>query len=187
MPRSICVTCLFITAGCLLHISSVQAQSISDWKAITTGKWMYDLNPSPFVQLYKMEFFLNDQGERTPFSEVLKSQKIDLDSMPFATIFFKNQEYLAVKRKNSGDPRLFKILKKGSDYLLLCDDEKEICDCKSGTFIYYIPESRLQRIQKPFSFSMKRNLTDRLNEWDIPLPSGWEKMGYGDALNALVR
>lgn len=170
-----------VAAIFLLQITfsnSAFGQSTNDWDAILTGKWMYDLNPSPFVSLYKMSYFLDDTGNKKTVSSILKEARINIDSMPYAQIEFNNNIYLATKKKVKDNIRLFKVLKETDDFFILCSEEDSICECKANTFIYYKPKLKLQRIQRPFSFSLKRNLIKRLNDLELSYPEDYEEMSF---------
>src|SRR5690554_3339112 len=161
------------------------AQSNSDWNAITTGKWMYDLNSSPFVSLYRMSYFLDDSGNKKTVSSILKEARINIDSIPYAQIEFNKNIYLATKKSQKGNIRLFKVLKETDSLFILCSEEDAICECKANTFIYYKPKLKLQRIQRPFSFSLKRNLLKRLNDMGIDKPDDYGNLSFCEIIEEL--
>src|SRR5699024_2482927 len=78
--------------------------------------------------------------------------------------------YLAVKEKKNRSPRMFRILKENDSYFLLCSRNAPICDCKWDTFLYFKVYNQLQRIERPFSFSLKNSLLSRLEDYKIPFP-----------------
>lgn len=61
----------------------------------------------------------------------------------------------------------------------------DICDCQGGTFLFYKPQQKLQRIEKAFSFSLKRNLIDRLDKFEILLTSDSEEKSFCDIIKSL--
>lgn len=161
------------------------AQSNSDWNAITTGKWMYDLNPSPFVSLYKMSYFIDDSGNKKNVSSILKEAGINIDSIPYTQIKFNKNIYLATKKNEKGNIRLFKVLKETDNLFILCSEEAPKCECKANTFIYYKPKLKLQRIQRPFSFSLKRDLLKRLDDMGIDKSGNYDNLSFCEIIEEL--
>lgn len=175
---------LLISFTFILTQSSI-AQSKDDWVAISTGNWMYDLNSSPFVSLYKMGYFIDDDGNKKNLTEILSEQNINLDTVPYAIIHFKEKNFLALKKKQNGEIKMFKILKEHSDFFILCNQDDSLCRCRSGTYLYYRPNFKLQRIEKPFSFSLKKNLIDRLKYFNIELPLNYNIMTFCELLETI--
>lgn len=163
----------------------VNAQTKDDFNKIVNGQWMYELNPSSFVMLYKLNFFTDKNNNKISITELLANENIELDTLKYGKIKYNHQFYLATKKSQNSDVRLFKIFKESMDYFVLCDENDDLCDCKSGTFLYYKPKLKLQRVEKPFSFSLKRNLISRLGEFNIALPSGYESMNFCGLLEKL--
>lgn len=161
------------------------SQTKDDWNTVSTGKWMYELNPSPFVSLYKMNYFIDDSGNKKSIKQILKEENINMDTLPYAQFNFKNNLYLATKKSKNSEVRFFKIIKENTDFFILCNQESEICDCKSGTFLYLKSTQKLQRIQKPFSFSLKRNLISRLVDYNIHIPVDYENKDFCELLKEL--
>ncbi len=164
---------------------SSYAQTKDDLNTISTGKWMYDLNPSPFVTLYKMNYFIDDSGNKKTIEQVLKDEDINIDSLPYAQIDFNDNLYLVTKKSKNNTLRFFKIIKETPDYFILCNQESEMCDCKSGTFFYLKSQHKLQRIQRAFSFSLKRDLISRLKDNNIPVPINHDNKNFCEILKEL--
>lgn len=97
---------------------SSYAQTKDDLNTISTGKWMYDLNPSPFVTLYKMNYFIDDSGNKKTIEQVLKDEDINIDSLPYAQIDFNDNLYLVTKKSKNNTLRFFKIIKETPDYFI---------------------------------------------------------------------
>ncbi len=161
------------------------SQTTDDLTKIANGQWMFEVNPSTFLQLYKMNFFLDQSGSRVTISELLENEQIDLNNAPYGKIRYGAEEYLAVKRRPDSDIRLFKILKENNAYFILCSDGDDMCACKANTFFFFKGTSKLQRIEKPFSFSLKNNLLKRLEEYDQPIPPAIDSLSFCETLNAL--
>ena len=161
------------------------AQTKNDFNTIITSKWIYELNPSPFVALYKMNYFIDDSGDKKSIEQILKEADINIETLPYAQIDFNNNLYLATKKSKNSDFRFFKIMKETSQIFILCDVESEMCDCKSGTFLYFKSQEKLQRVQKAFSFSLKRNLISRLEAYDIQVSENQENKDFCKILREL--
>jgi hypothetical protein len=73
-------------------------------------------------------------------------------------------------------------LKRTEGFFILCSENLSIFDCKTSTFLYYIPNLKLQGIEKPFGFSLKRNRADRLEEWVVKVPDYTNKMEHCELL-----
>lgn len=116
-----------------------------------------------------------------------KDLDIDKDKIqsPFSIIKSDEKAFLAFKKNDKSNIRVFKILKEKKDYFILCNEDEKVCNCKSGTFLYYKPKKKLQRIEKAFSFSLKKNLIDRLNKFDIPLPEDSNSLEFCEILENL--
>lgn len=117
-----------------------------------------------------------------------KDLNIDSEKVhsPFSIINSDDEKtFFAYKKYDKSNIRVFKILKENEDYFVLCNEDKETCNCKSGTFLYYKPEKKLQRIEKAFSFSLKNNLIDRLNKFNIPTPKDYEELGFCEIIDSL--
>lgn len=84
------------------------SQTKDDWNTVSTGKWMYELNPSPFVSLYKMNYFIDDSGNKKSIKQILKEENINMDTLPYAQFNFKNNLYLATKKSKNSEVRFFK-------------------------------------------------------------------------------
>lgn len=161
------------------------SQTTDDLTKIASGHWMFEVNPTTFLQLYKMNFFLDQSGSKVTISELLENEEIDLNKVPYGKIRYGEKEYLAVKRRPESDIRLFKILRENNAYFILCSNEEDICECRANTFFFFKAPSKLQRIEKPFSFSLKNNLVKRLEEYDQPIPSTIDSLSFCETLNNL--
>lgn len=170
--------------GLFIGVLMTSGQSQSDFNSISTGSWMYDLNPSPFVNLYKMDYFEDDDGNKKSIKDILANEDIRIDDLPYIVFNYQEKSFFALKKKND-ELRLFKVLSIHDDFFILCNRDDSFCDCKSETFLYFKPESKLQRIQRPFSFSLKRNLVKRLDDFGIAVPSHNEEMNFCDMLKSL--
>jgi len=88
-----------------------------------------------------------------PFEQSENLDKdLDIDKnkieSPYSIIEADQKNFFAYKKQANSDIRVFKILKEKEDYFVLCNEDKDICDCKTETFIYFKPEEKLQRIEK---------------------------------------
>lgn len=134
---------------------------------------------------YNYKFFYG-KGSK-PIDYMLKKEgiKLSIDSGSYKKIENTGENYLVIKNSKNSNIRAFKILKEYNNFFLLCSEVVDMCKCKASTFIYYIPDSKLQRIEKPFSFSLKRNLVSRLKEMKIDYPKGYDVLTFCQIMNSL--
>ncbi|KEQ30211.1 MULTISPECIES: hypothetical protein [Bacteroidota] len=107
------------------------------------------------------------------------------DAFPNKIIELDNKQFLVVQKSEKSVIRAFKILEEREEFYILCSEDVDICSCKSSSFIYYKPSYKLQRIEKAFSFSLKRNLIARLHQFNIPVPSNYEDLKFCELLKQL--
>ncbi|KQR94455.1 hypothetical protein ASG01_00780 [Chryseobacterium sp. Leaf180] len=141
------------------------SQTKEDLNRISSGQWAFDVNPNLFVLHYQMDFFLSkDEHKKVSIPELLKRENTDLKENSYKKFKYDGEDYLVTRKDIKSDPRIFKILKENETFFILCAEKRSLCDCKAETFTYFKPTNQLQRIQKPFSLSLKNNLLDRLKE-----------------------
>jgi hypothetical protein len=76
---------------------------------------------------------------------------------PNKRINYLDKNYFLIQDSDKSEIITFVILKENNDLLVLCNQEvNDICDCQEGTFLFYQPQQKLQRIEKAFSFSLKK-------------------------------
>jgi len=163
--------------------SSLHSQTTEDWNSISSGKWAFEVNPSLFVLNYKLDFFLSSDDKKYSINEILKSKNLDVDEGNAQKFKHGDTFYLVTNFKKKY--RIFRILKERDRYYLLCSEDEKICDCKQNSFIYFKNKNILQRVEKPFSFSLKNNLMDRLQTQNIQIPSNTDTMSYCEVLESL--
>lgn len=169
---------LFAFLFCFFNVFCF-SQTKDDWNSIATGQWAFDVNPSLFVLSYRLDFFLsNDKSKKLFSSDLLKKENIDLADNSYKKFKYGDKGYLITKASGKKNSRIFKILKEKNDFFILCSEDDVLCDCKSDTFIYNKSQNKLQRIEKPFSFSLKNNLLDRLQEFNIEYSQENEKLSF---------
>jgi hypothetical protein len=70
--------------------------------------------------------------------------------------------YLFVKN-SKGKVKVYFLLLEGDGFYLSClKPTNQICGCGSELIIYAPNSNTLKRVERPFSFSLKRNLINRL-------------------------
>jgi len=111
--------------------------------------------------------------------------EISIDSLPYLIVDYNEDKFFLFKKKEKSSIRAFKILKSTGDLYLVCSDNVDLCDCKASTFIYKKSSKQLQRIQRPFSFSLKRNLIKRLDDMELEKPNGYEDLSFCEILKRL--
>lgn len=105
---------------------------------------------------------------------------------PNKRINYLDKNYFSIQNSDNSEIITFVILKENNDLLVLCNKEvNDICDCQEGTFLFYKPQQKLQRIEKAFSFSLKRNLIDRLDKFEILLPPESEEKSFCEIIKSL--
>jgi hypothetical protein len=119
--------------------------------------------------------------------DMLKKEGVELsfENLPYVIVDFENERFFINKRGENSRIRGFKILRETSNIYLLCSDNVELCDCKANTFIYNKKNNQLQRIERPFSFSLKRNLIKRLEDMDLNKPIDYKNMTFCEMLKEL--
>lgn len=167
----------------ILYSSSLHSQTTKDWNSISSGKWAFEVNPSLFVLNYKLDFFLSSDDKKHSINEFLKNKNLDIDEGNSEKFKHGDNFYLVTNfnKKN----RIFRVLKERDNYYILCSDDEKICDCKQNSFIYFKHKNILQRVEKPFSFSLKNNLLDRMQKQNIQIPKNTETMSYCEVLESL--
>lgn len=107
------------------------------------------------------------------------------EAFPNKIIELDKKQFLIIQKTEKSSVRAFKILDENEKFYILCSEDVDMCNCGSGSFIYYKPKLKLQRIEKAFSFSMKRNLVSRLNQLDIPVPANYKDFKFCEILEQL--
>ena len=162
------------------------AQTKDDWNNLTTGQWAFDVNPSLFILNHRLEYFLTkDDNKRISIPELLEKENVIVENNSYKEIKYGENQYLITRRKDKGNLRMFKVLKESENLYVLCSENRDICDCKANTFLYFKSESKLQRIEKAFSFSLKQNLLDRLTENKIIYKPNKEDLSFCEILKNL--
>lgn len=134
---------------------------------------------------YSYKFFYGKGSKTIEYRLKKEGVELSLDSAFYKKIEHTGENYLVLKNSKNSNIRAFKILKEYNNFFLLCNEVVDMCKCKSSTFIYYIPDLKLQRIEKPFSFSLKRNLISRLREMKIDYPKGYDSLTFCQIMNSL--
>lgn len=126
--------------------------------------------------LWSIILFLDDDEEPAPMlAQYELSELQDLlinDDLPFLIAKSNGYKYIVFK------PGLFRRQRelmrvihqdKINNYFLLCPKiVDDICDCGTDLYFYLPVSNKLKSVQKPFSFSLKRNLTKLLkNKFNI--------------------
>lgn len=111
--------------------------------------------------------------------------ELSVDNTPYLIVDFKDNKFFISRKSQKSRIRVFKILKETNDLYLVCIDNVELCDCKGNTFIYKKTNNQLLRIQRPFSFSLKRNLIKRLEDMELDKPDGYDNSTFCEILKAL--
>lgn len=142
-------------------------------------------SPAQFSFPYNYKFFYGKGNKTIEYMLEKDGLELSVDSALYKKIENKGENYLAIKNMKTSNIRAFKILKEYNNFFFLCSEVVDICKCKSSTFIYYIPDSKLQRIEKPFSFSLKRNLISRLKGFKIFYPKEYESLTFCQLINSL--
>lgn len=105
---------------------------------------------------------------------------------PNKRINYLDENYFLIQDSDKSEIITFVILKENNDLLVLCNQEvNDICDCQEGTFLFYQPQQKLQRIEKAFSFSFKKNLLNRLKKFEILLPPESEEKSFCEIIKSL--
>ncbi|QTY27885.1 hypothetical protein [Flavobacterium sp. CS20] len=119
--------------------------------------------------------------------DMLEKEGVDLsiDTLPYLILDYKNDKFFLTKKTEKSNIRAFKILKTTADFYVVCSDNVDLCDCKANTFIYKKSNDKLQRIQRPFSFSLKRNIIKRLDDMELDKPEGYEDLSFCEILEGL--
>jgi hypothetical protein len=134
---------------------------------------------------YNYKFFYGKGSKSIEYMLKKEGVKLSIDSASYKKIENTGENFLVIKNSKNSNIRAFKILKEHNNFFLLCSEIVDMCKCKSSTFIYYIPDSKLQRIEKPFSFSLKRNLISRLKEMKIDYPKEYDSLTFCEIMNSL--
>ncbi|MCT4317806.1 hypothetical protein CMT34_17445 [Elizabethkingia anophelis] len=129
--------------------------------------------------------YIPHSGSKSLTTRLYKEGVIPKEAYPNKIMEFKGQKYFIYQKTRKSDIRAFKILKEADMFYLLCNDDNDVCQCKAGTFFYFKTDLKLQRIEKPFSFSLKKNLISRLKKYKIPLPNDSENMTFCELLQRL--
>lgn len=119
--------------------------------------------------------------------DMLEKEGVELstDTSPYLVVDFENDKFFLNKKNEKSSIRAFKILKSTVDLYIVCSDNVDLCDCKANTFIYKKSNDKLQRIQRPFSFSLKRNIIKRLDDMELDKPEGYEDASFCEILERL--
>lgn len=174
---------IFLILFSVLCCMPSQAQSSLSGNPYLTNQWMYSFHIDPFSYMNMMNLWLsNDEpnlkDQLGPFDEAFGPQN-------YLTFDEGEKDYFIYRKNKKSDIRYFKILKENTDYFILCDEDNDICDCKAGTFLFFKNGQQLQRIEKAFSFSLKKNLVERLSARSLPVPQHWEQLGFCQILREL--
>lgn len=157
-----------ILLGILLFVT-LSSFGQSSFKPILTGEFMYDYYKNPISYLYYDLIILQNPYKQNTFDTLYSIAIRDFSEKPDTVKYtFINSEEVMLIRKN-GNIRLFRVLKKSTDYVLLCKENKSLCDCKASMSIYFINTDELKNVEKPFSLSLRKNLLQRLNEHGVSL------------------
>lgn len=111
--------------------------------------------------------------------------EMSIDTLPYLIVDYKEDSFFLTKKNEKSNIRAFKVLKSNKDLFILCSDDKELFDCKANTFIYKKSNKELQRIQRPFSFSLKRNIIKRLNDMEIDKPDDYDDLSFCEIIKEL--
>lgn len=162
------------------------AQTKEDWNSLSTGQWAFDVNPSLFILNHRLDYFLaKDGSKKMSIREFLEKGNIIVENNSYREIKYGENHYLITRRKDKGNLKMLKVLKESDNLYVLCSENRDICDCRANTFLYFKSESKLQRIQKAFSFSLKQNLLDRLTENKIIYKPSTEDLSFCEILKNL--
>ncbi len=120
-------------------------------------------------------------------ASMLKKEGVELniESQGYAIVNQDKSSFLLFKKKEKSDIRAFKILRKTNNFYLLCSDDVELCNCKGNTFLYFSQTHKLQRIQRPFSVSMKKDLLRRMEQFSIKFPQEHKQLDFCELLNKI--
>jgi len=149
----------------ILFASTTSAQI--SFKPILTGEFMYDYYRNPISYLYYDMIILQNPTRQDGF-DTLKTKFIqDFLEKPYSIKYYLDdlRNVALIRRKDK--IKFFRILKRNSNYMLLCKENKSLCDCKASMAIYFFDTDLLKNVERPFSFSLKRNLVYRLCEQGI--------------------
>jgi hypothetical protein len=138
---------------------SVTAQYCSNWIA----------NPfCVFCACYTHDD--NNQARVVPDLTVIGDSLLQLTHEPFARYRYEEPDcslsdldLLFVKKKSGKIRRAF-ILIERDEFIIACTRPKELCDCGSDILIYLPSTNSLRAIERPFSFSLRKDLEDALRE-----------------------
>lgn len=111
--------------------------------------------------------------------------EISIDTLPYLIVDYKEDSFFLTKKNEKSTIRAFKVLKSTEDLFIFCSDNIGLCDCKANTFIYKKSSKQLQRVQRPFSFSLKRNIIKRLNDMKVEKPDGYKDLSFCEILEEL--
>lgn len=153
----------------LLLVKSLVSYSQLDIKPILTGQFMYDYYKNPVSYLYYDLVILQNPSNTNSFDtlhlNIVKDFFKEAKNNEFA--FIGSGEYMLFKR--NGGLKFFRVLKNSEDYVLLCKENRSLCDCKTSMSIYFTDSKVLKNVERPFSFSLKKNLIYKLNRQGIEL------------------
>lgn len=123
---------------------------------------------------------------KTLTSKLSKIGILPKEVYPNSILEYQGKQYFLFQKSRNSEIRSYRILNESIGYLVLCNDDfDEICSCKGGTFLFYKPKQILQRVEKSFSFSLKKNLIDRIKEFQSPIPPNIEEKTYCEILQLL--
>jgi hypothetical protein len=118
---------------------------------------------------------------------MLKKEGVELniESQGYAIVNHDKKSFFLFKKKEKSDIRAFKILRKTENFYLLCLDDVELCNCKGNTFLYIKQNNKLQRIQRPFSMSMKKDLLKRMEQFSLKFPPEHNQLDFCELLSKI--
>lgn len=111
--------------------------------------------------------------------------ELSIDTLPYLIVDYEDDKFFLTKKAEKSSVRAFKVLKSTADLYIVCSDNVDLCDCKANTFIYKKSNNQLQRIQRPFSFSLKRNIIKRLDDMELEKPDDYEDASFCEILERL--
>ncbi len=110
--------------------------------------------------------------------------ELEFENKHYHQIEVNNNNYLVIKNERS-KLRAFKILKETNQLFVLCLQKKDICKCNANTFLLVKSTNQLQKIERPFSFSMRRDLLKRLDKLQIEKPANIKGLAFCEILKEL--